>query len=426
MTGSPWNPRHERPDVSRKQVQPSTPSTDPYFHAPGTTRLLRQRRALAPNLSRGITKTVIGLVGLTTVLRVGSESHRPWAEAACVALVLGVFALQALQCSAGLQHTDSRRQLWLLGAQGTVALVPLVWFGPEWISMVGPFAGSTLLVLPASLAWPLYCVVMTSMLGFSLFCGLPLVLAGSQTLACALTALVVFGLTRLTDLTYELLAAQSLTHLSVHQERLRFARDLHDLLGYSISAITLKGELSSRLITCDPERARAEILSLMEISRQALADMRQVSRNYRQMSLANEASSASAILAAADIDLDIDISTCSPLSSAMDTLLATTLREGVTNVLRHSNARMCAVRVAHEAEGVRLTMVNDGAYGTNRTPAPRSEGCGIENLRARFRAVGGKVSTEMHDERFTLVAEAPLQQPDRQPVPQRPGESQAM
>ncbi|MDT0551565.1 histidine kinase dimerization/phosphoacceptor domain-containing protein, partial [Streptomyces lonegramiae] len=123
-----------------------------------------------------------------------------------------------------------------------------------------------------------------------------------------LCGIVIYGLSRLTDLVHEVhRTREELARMAVGRERLRFARDLHDLLGYSLSAIALKGELVHRLIEVRPEHARSETEELLMVARQALADGRVVSSGYRDMSLRDEATSAAASLAAADIQADVAI-----------------------------------------------------------------------------------------------------------------------
>ena len=151
-------------------------------------------------------------------------------------------------------------------------------------------------------------------------------------------SLVVFGLSRLALL----LRHAHITHAQISQlaaikERTRFAMDLHDLLGYSLSAIALKAELSRRVMDTKPDLAREELADVVHFARQAVADVRLVANRFRTMSLAAEAGSAASVLAAAGVMADIEID-CGALDEKIDTVLATILREAVTNLLRHSSA----------------------------------------------------------------------------------------
>mgnify|MGYP001493479334 CR=1 FL=1 len=284
-----------------------------------------------------------------------------------------------------------------------LACLPLPWYGLDWALMCGPAAAALLPALPPGAAGPLCGLI-----------ALPLLCSGADPLALArtccaagLAAFVLGGVARLAACTTALHASRAaLAERAVSAERLRLARDLHDLLGYSISAITLKGELSQRLISIDPDLARAELASLLGISRQALADIRTISSGYRTLSFAAEARAAAQVLEAANIATKVDLTDCESLPPAADALLATVLREGVTNVIRHSKARKCLLRAYCRADGIHLMLVNDGVRAREGMLAPHS-GAGIENLTERLAAVGGHLHTRVSGDCFRLVAEIP-------------------
>ena len=106
--------------------------------------------------------------------------------------------------------------------------------------------------------------------------------------------------------------------MAVAQERLRFARDLHDLLGYSLSAITLKSELTHRLVPKNPDKAQNELVEILDISRKALADVRAVASGYRELSLENESESARSLLLAADVAVTTEINVRGPADACED------------------------------------------------------------------------------------------------------------
>ncbi|GAA3036294.1 hypothetical protein GCM10020000_12370 [Streptomyces olivoverticillatus] len=225
-----------------------------------------------------------------------------------------------------------------------------------------------------------------------------------------LCGLVVYGLSLLSQVIRELHDTRSeLARMAVAQERLRFARDLHDLLGYSLSSITLKSELIRRLIPTQPQQAVEEVAEVLTISRQSLADVRTVASGYREMSLEQEIASARSVLTAAEVDVRAEV-TLHPVSSEVDTVLATVLREAVTNVLRHSRADRCVITVARADHGrVRLSVVNDGADPAHRD-ASLDSGSGLGNLAARLQAVGGRLTFHHTDScTFRLEAEAPAE-----------------
>jgi two-component system sensor histidine kinase DesK len=364
----------------------------------------------APRLAQGISITVISGFGVITMLNVLDAVSNYVGLGICLCLVLSLYALQFMVTSAGARQWSARRRGTALVVQALLTFVPMVWIGVAWGSMAGPLGGSILLLLPARFAWPLYGTVTLTILGWSLSARVPALEVGYFAISTALTGLVIYGLTRLTDLVREVHATRAeMARMAVTQERLRFARDLHDLLGYSLSTITLKTELIHRLVPVNPERAREEVASVLGVSRQALADVRLVASGYRDMSLEAEAASVAEVMAAADVRVEADVD-CGRLHPLVDTVLATALREGVTNILRHSKVQSCAITAAVEGETVRLTLVNDGVV-QQETPRDGGggSGSGLGNLCTRLTQIGGTLTAETtRDGRFRLVAEAPV------------------
>ncbi|MCW7945679.1 histidine kinase [Streptomyces hygroscopicus] len=355
------------------------------------------------------TITITALCGYTTVLLLNVLWEKPGVDRLllCVGTVTALFAVQLLHSSPKTRRWPMPWKALTLTVQAVLTFAPFLWFGITWGSMGGIFSASILLMLPAPLSWILFALVAVVIGGYAFALHLPVVAELYTPLTTLLTGLVLYGLTRLTDLVHEVHSARrELARMAVAQERLRFSRDVHDLLGYSLSAITLKCELIHRLVVANPSRALEEVTSVLDVSRQALADARLVARSYREMSLADEAESAATVLAAADIRAALDIR-CGRLHPAVDTALATTLREGVTNILRHSKAQSCTITALREGDTVRLALVNDGVVDKDRFPGPG--GSGLDNLRTRLDTVGGCLTSGVHaDGRFHLVAEAPV------------------
>lgn len=152
-----------------------------------------------------------------------------------------------------------------------------------------------------------------------------------------------------------------------------------------------------------PELAREELADVVVFARQAVADVRLVANGYRTMSLVAEAGSAASLLAAAGIMADIEID-CGALDEKVDTVLATVLREAVTNMLRHSSPRTCRLAASQAGECVTLVVANDGAP---RSGVPYRDGGGLENLVARLEAVGGTLTVESQNDTFGLLAAVP-------------------
>lgn len=222
-----------------------------------------------------------------------------------------------------------RRQVHtLLWVQAVLVYAPVALMGASWVSLPGLLVSSVLLSLRRPWSWVLTLAIwgsvfwLTSLYGFS---GMEGVYIGVSSMT---TTAMVVGLTLLSQMVMRLRAAQQeIARLAVEQERLRFARDLHDLLGYSLSAITLRSELAHRLVDGDPVRAKNEVTSVLEVSRQALADVRAVARSYRNISLPAEVSSAVSVFEAAGIEAEVDTS-LNRIPEAVGTVLATVLREG--------------------------------------------------------------------------------------------------
>ena len=193
-------------------------------------------------------------------------------------------------------------------------------------------------------------------------------------------------------------AERDLGELAVQEERSRIARDLHDILGHSLTVIAVKAELAERMLDVDPARARAELEDLQRLSRDALADVRATASGIRAMSLPGEIASARMALESAGIEPDLP-TVADDVDSRWRELFAWTLREGVTNVIRHSGATRCSVAI--DADQIRI---DDDGTGDG-TDAP---GSGLHGLRQRAAAQGATVSTSSRDgEGFSLVVRVP-------------------
>jgi two-component system, NarL family, sensor histidine kinase DesK len=152
-----------------------------------------------------------------------------------------------------------------------------------------------------------------------------------------------------------------LARAAVAEERLRISRDLHDLLGHSLSLITLKAELAGRVIGTDPERAAKEIAELETVARRSLTEVRQAVTSYRQPSLAAELVSSRRMLASAGIECRLKVPGAYSLPPAVDALLAWTVREGATNILRHSAARHAEIVIDLTDTEASARLSDDGA-----------------------------------------------------------------
>jgi signal transduction histidine kinase len=301
--------------------------------------------------------------------------------------------------------------------QAAVVLVPVVPYGQGWTGLQGFLAGDALLTLRPRIGWPVFAVVVlgAAHLQYQLN-NAPLEVAYVGNLT-AVMGLVVFGLSRLRSLVQELERARvALASLAVARERLRFARDLHDLLGLSLSAITLKAELAHRLVASDPARARRELADVGGICAQAATEARAVASSYRELSFHEELASARRTLATAGVTVTVD-GGAGDLPPPVATVLATVLREGVTNLLRHSDATRCAITVEEHHGVASVEVLNDGVRTAG---SAAGGGTGVDNLRSRVTALGGTLSAEVAGDTYRLRAEVPVRQLDKAPSSHAP------
>lgn len=179
-------------------------------------------------------------------------------------------------------------------------------------------------------------------------------------------------------------AERELRELALEEERTRIARDLHDILGHSLTVISVKTELAQRLLDTDPERTRTELRQLESLARDALADVRTTAAGLRGVSLPGEIASARVALEAAGIEADLP-TVADEVPSRWRELFAWTIREAVTNVVRHSGASRCTITLTPSS-----VRIDDDGIGVGATS---SEGRGLTGLRERTRLAGARLST---------------------------------
>ncbi|MGW6276653.1 sensor histidine kinase [Kribbella sp. NPDC055071] len=207
---------------------------------------------------------------------------------------------------------------------------------------------------------------------------------GSYGLAIVLGALAVYALRRAGQRGIELeRARREMADLAVQEERNRFARDLHDILGHSLTVITVKAELAGKLIEASPARAAAEVADVESLARAALADVRAAVAGYRELSLAGELVAAKTALKAAEIKPDLP-TTVDEVPEENRELFAWVVREGVTNVLRHSGAKRCRIKF----DARQIEVLDDGK---GPTPGGGASGHGLMGLRERADQAGASV-----------------------------------
>lgn len=182
-------------------------------------------------------------------------------------------------------------------------------------------------------------------------------------------------------------AQEAVEEMARIAERERIGRDLHDLLGHTLSLVVLKAELASKLADRDPARAAAEIRDVERIARDALVEVRKAVRGYRSDTLADEVANAERVLVAAGVSATIDLGRIT-FTPDEDRALAFAVREAITNVVRHAGATSCHIRLARDAGRVVLEVRDNGRGGM----AP--EGSGLSGMRERLRQVAGTLERD--------------------------------
>ncbi len=283
-----------------------------------------------------------------------------------------------------------------LGALVLLGGLMVACVGETGMASVVYLAVATVMVFPLQVAAPVVATLIAGSLALSAVEDW-----GSQVgLAFAIMAasVAIFGMRTVMRRNVELLRAeQENAALAVENERTRFARDLHDILGHSLTVITVKAELAQRLLDQDTpeavERARTELADLERLSRDALTDVRRAVEGYRDLTLPGELARARAALAAAEVESHLPNS-ADEVPTELRELFAWTVREGVTNVLRHSGATTCEIRLTATSAEVR----DDG----RGLPAQTGGGSGLAGLRERAAAVGAVVVTRELSPGFSL------------------------
>jgi two-component system sensor histidine kinase DesK len=330
-----------------------------------------------------------------------------------IALPLAIVAsvLQLRHSIAAAQGIRPRYWVWTLLLLVLIAYVPLPWFKDQAVTIQWFVMASFAMLLPAAIA-----IVTSIVSGVAMGIWYAAITqaagVGFGQLAWAFSYWVallflggagLYGATRLVRLVDQLRDARAdLAELAIGRERLRISRDLHDLLGQSLSAVSLKGDLAIGLLARNElPRAVGEIESLVTVARSALHDLRDIAHREPPIALSSEIERAVDLLASTGTETRVDTA-ADALPPAVDELFAWALREGVTNVLRHSAATTCAITIGRHDGTVRLEIVNDGAMPTS------ASGSGLSGLAARAAALSGAATARsLADGRFRLRVDVP-------------------
>ncbi|MEU6367191.1 sensor histidine kinase [Streptomyces sp. NPDC046931] len=236
-----------------------------------------------------------------------------------------------------------------------------------------------------------------------------------------LSTMVTAAILSLAEAVRDLRAArEELARRAVEQERLRFSRDLHDLLGHTLSVIVVKSEAARRLAPRDLEAALAQVTDIESVGRQALTEIREAVTGYREGSLAAELDGARSALTAAGIEPRVRRSG-PPLAPQTEALLGWVVREAVTNAVRHSGAAHCEITIEGTSERVRLKVVDDGDGAPSRPASEGAGGTGLKGLTERLAAAGGSLRAGPSPRGgFTVTAELPVDGADIAQEPRVP------
>lgn len=350
------------------------------------------------------------------------------AAAGLVVFILSYLALVFLRT-----NTAEEPERWLygvIGAQTALSLLLASTLGKNWLVLfvyVAVACGAALAPARSRYAIPGVTAVLA---GVGVWVDSSRDLYPALIIPSLLGGFAMVGIKQLVRTMRELREArETVAHLAATEERLRLARDLHDLLGHSLSLITLKSELAGRMLPDRPEDAAEQVADIEKVSRQALVDVREAVSGYRRPRLAAELASARDALGSAGISARIHAPEKVPgLASDAESALAWALREAVTNVVRHSGATVCVVALDQAVPGASaggpaavtaagtatLTVSDDG-----RGPAPgHTPGNGLTGLAERLILAGGTLrTTPAGDGGFRLTATVPLH---AAPVPAKP------
>lgn len=341
-------------------------------------------------------------------------NHTPWATALGT---LGLLVFVGSYLVLVFRHTskalDPFRVRAALAFLGALAVLLSLTFGTTWLVLFVYVSVSVGATLPMRTARWLIPAVTAVLVAIGLSGDHPREIITALVFPALLGGFAMSGVRQMIRTTIQLREARAtVAQLAANEERLRLARDLHDLLGHSLSLITLKSELAGRMLPGHPEQAAEQVADIERVSRQALVDVRSAVTGYRRPTLPGELAGARTALAAAGITADIPAQAPEDLPEKAEEVLAWALREAVTNVVRHSGAGRCTVTLApRQTLGGRvleLAVADDGrgAPGTTR-------GNGLTGMAERLATVDGTLTTRATDPRsgrgFTAVLGVPLE-----------------
>ncbi|MFB6835925.1 histidine kinase [Streptomyces sp. NPDC056361] len=373
---------------------------------PRSTGVRERARARADRGPTGMSLLPWLLMGLGALSHLtGGEAPNPWIGG------LGLLAFNTLYIAVVLRAFDARAReaplTWvLLGTLGALTLALGIGYGREWLlffPLLGLAVGA---VVRRGRLLRVITVPLVAVAGLVTFWR-----DGWNSIGIVygtfISVMVTATILTLDETVRQLRATrEELARTAVEKERLRFSRDLHDLLGHTLSVIVVKTEVVRRLAPHDLDAALDQVRDIESVGRQALTEIREAVTGYREGSLATELDRARDALSSAGIEPVVRRS--GPLlEPAAEALLSWVVRESTTNAVRHSGATRCEIALAGTAERVRLTVTDNG-----RGPAGTAPGSGLRGLRERVAAAGGTLdSGPAPGGGFQVAAELPVEAP---------------
>lgn len=369
------------------------------FHEPGAVE----------GRSRHLFGVLMGMAWLAIpIVDTATSGPAPWRAVLAVVLFIPA-ALAYLLGVAGPAGCQPPRRLYPCIATITlVGIVLTLFVAPSWAILFTYVSVLSGIHLPPQQAGPLLIAFVVLAIGLNWHEGAGTSLSyGISTLG---VGALMLAMGRLINANRQLESARiRIGELAVEAERERFARDLHDVLGHSLSVITLKAELAGRLLPERGEEAKRHVRELEQVARDALGEVRETVSGYRRPTLTGELAGARMALDAAGIEMQVRRAD-DGLPSEVEALLAWTVREGTTNVIRHSGARHCQIAIAPpNGDGLASAEISDDGRGVN-SGAPNGGGNGLDGLRERAAQLAGRIDAGARPEGgFRLRVTVPLE-----------------
>jgi two-component system sensor histidine kinase DesK len=330
-------------------------------------------------------------------------AHRPGPLVLVVAIGAGAVSLALMIRHLLPPANGVRPRGWgaTLALQAVLAFAPLPLTGIAWIGMPMMLAATMLVLLPVRIAFPAMLLIAVADCAFVLSTDGSLLLASFYLAATTGFALTGYCLADFARVARRLRAAHAeLAWMARTQERVRLSKDVHDLVSSGLAALLLKAELARTQLARSDPGVVGELDEVAALARRSARLIDEFHLPGSGLTLAEEVASARSILRSAGMSGTVD-TVPDRLPAGLDHVLAVVVREAIANVLRHSDARHCSVRIERGRGLLQLTVTNDGLTG-----APGA-GTGVANLRSRVEAVGGSLNTERSAEVFQLTAVVP-------------------